>query len=158
MGTGRAFHKTIDKTLNWVLKCNFICNGWKLRRPRGDIGRKKMWLSRTYAIMIRYVRNHDPVHTQSLSRMYFKLLYFIDLMCSYISRDFICLSAGFEFREASKGRGGGSLTRSMYILRSDQLCLWQVSSLHVGGNRYGDICLSITDLPIIKLLKFIPDS
>ena len=36
-----------------------------LRRPRGDIGRKKiMAISRTYAIMIPYVRNHYPVRTR----------------------------------------------------------------------------------------------
>ena len=32
--------------------------------------KKKMVISRTYAIMIPYVRNHDPVRTQSLSRTY----------------------------------------------------------------------------------------
>ena len=49
----------------------YVCTCCYLRRPRGDIGRKKiMAISRTYAIMIPYVRNHDPVRTQSLSRTY----------------------------------------------------------------------------------------
>ena len=50
----------------------------KNTRPRGDIGRKKIMaiydndpvrlqsLSRTYAIIIPYVRNNDPVRTQCI--------------------------------------------------------------------------------------------
>ena len=49
----------------FALKSNMMKPYSRIRRPRGDIGRKKiMAIYRTYAIITPYVRYHYPVRTR----------------------------------------------------------------------------------------------
>ena len=120
-------------------------------------------LSRTYTIMILYVRNHDPVYTYVNMIPYLRNYYPVHILNCFILLTYYAIIYQ-EFPYAyelvlsweKRARRGEALTLPMYILRSTQLSLWQVSSFQVGGKRYGDICLSITDLPIGKVTQVYP--
>ena len=89
-----------------------------------DHVRTQSW-SRTNAIMIPYVRNHYHVRTQSWSRTYAIMIayvrnYYLERILNcfifltyyaiiYQGLSYAYISAGLEFREAHKGRGGGVL-------------------------------------------------
>ena len=76
-------------------------------------------LSRTYAIMISYVRNYYPVRILNC----FILLPYYAIIYQKVSYAYQ-LVLNLEKRARRGGGGGGdTLTVSMNILRSEQLCL-----------------------------------